>query len=39
MSGIQNGVQTLLKKKEERALYVHCLAHNLNLCLLHDNVK
>ena len=33
MSGIRNGVQALLKKVEERALYVHCLAHNLNLCL------
>ena len=33
MSGIRNGVQALLKKEEERALYVHCLAHNLNLCL------
>ena len=33
MSGIKNGVQALIKKDENRALYVHCLAHNLNLCV------
>ena len=33
MSGIRNGVQALLNKKENRALYVHCLAHSLNLCV------
>lgn len=33
MSGIRNGVQALVKKEESRALYVHCLAHNLNLCI------
>lgn len=33
MSGINNGVQALVKKVESRALYVHCLAHNLNLCV------
>lgn len=33
MSGIRNGVQALLKKEENRALYVHCLAHSLNLCV------
>ena len=32
MSGENNGVQALVKKEESRALYVHCLAHNLNLC-------
>ena len=31
MSGVTNGVQSLVKKVENRALYVHCLAHNLNL--------
>ncbi|XP_065920227.1 zinc finger MYM-type protein 1-like [Dysidea avara] len=31
MSGIRNGVQALFKKDEPRALYVHCLAHSLNL--------
>ena len=33
MSGIRNGVQALFKKDEPRALYVHCLAHSLNLCV------
>lgn len=33
MSGIKNGVQALIKQNESRALYVHCLAHNLNLCV------
>ena len=32
MSGIRNGVQALIKE-EEHSLYVHCLAHNLNLCI------
>ena len=38
MSGIRNGVQALIKKEEEHALYVHCLAHNLNLCI-HSTTK
>ena len=33
MSGIRNGVQALLKREEPRALYVHCLAHSLNLAV------
>lgn len=33
MSGIRNGVQALIKQ-EARALYVHCLAHTLNLCTI-----
>ncbi len=33
MSGIRNGVQALVKKECDRALYVHCLAHSLNLCV------
>lgn len=33
MSGIKNGVQALVKAEASQALYVHCLAHNLNLCL------
>ena len=33
MSGIRNGVQALVKNESNRALYVHCLAHSLNLCL------
>ncbi len=38
MSGIRNGVKSLAKKEDSRALYVHCLAHNLNLCIK-DMVK
>ena len=33
MSGRCNGVQALIKKEENRALYIHCLAHSLNLCI------
>ena len=33
MSGIRNGVQALVKREETKALYVHCLAHSLNLCV------
>ena len=33
MSGIRNGVQALVKAEAPNALYVHCLAHNLNLCV------
>ena len=33
MSGVRNGVQALVKSEVSQALYVHCLAHNLNLCL------
>ena len=33
MSGIRNGVQALIKQEESKALYVHCLAHSLNLCV------
>lgn len=33
MSVVRNGVQALFKQEESRALYVHCLAHNLNLCI------
>ena len=32
MSGVRNGVQALVKHEAERALYVHCFAHSLNLC-------
>lgn len=32
MSGIRSGVQALVNKECDRALYVHCLAHSLNLC-------
>lgn len=33
MSGIHNGVQALVKRETIQALYVHCLAHSLNLCV------
>ena len=33
MSGTRNGVQALVKSEAIKALYVHCLAHSLNLCL------
>ena len=33
MSGIRNGAQALFKQEELNALYVHCLAHSLNLCM------
>ena len=39
MSGIRNGVQALVKQEESKALYVHCLAHNLNLCLQNASIK
>lgn len=37
-SGIRSGVQALVKRQESRALYVHCFAHRLNLCV-HDVSK
>ena len=33
MSEIRKGVQALMKKECDRALYVHYVAHSLNLCL------
>ena len=33
MSGVKNGVQALVKQESEQCLYVHCLAHSLNLCV------
>lgn len=33
MSGTRNGVQALVKSEASKALYVHCLAHSLNLCI------
>ena len=32
-SGVHNGVQALIKGEQSKALYVHCLAHSLNLCV------
>lgn len=33
MSGIHNGLATLLKKEAPAAIFVHCHAHRLNLAL------
>ena len=33
MSRVHNGVQALIKAEQSEALYVHCLAHSLNLCI------
>lgn len=33
MSGKYNGVQTVIRQKYPKALYVHCAAHSLNLAL------
>ena len=33
MAGHISGVSTRINREEPRALYVHCLAHSLNLCL------
>ena len=33
MNGIRNRTQALFKQEETKALYAHCLVHNLNLCL------
>ena len=33
MNGVRNGAQALFKREEPRALYVHCLAHSLNLAV------
>ena len=33
MAGHLNGVAVQIKRDDPRALYVHCLAHSVNLCL------
>ena len=33
MAGHLNGVAAQIKRHEPRALFVHCLAHSVNLCL------
>ena len=33
MSGVRNGIQAQVKREADRALYVHCFAHSLNLCV------
>ncbi len=40
MGGIRNGLQTKIREVADKALYVHCYAHQLNLALQHsfDNI-
>uniref|UniRef100_A0A8D8ETT4 Zinc finger MYM-type protein 1 n=4 Tax=Culex pipiens TaxID=7175 RepID=A0A8D8ETT4_CULPI len=38
VSGLYNGVQAKISELEERALFVHCLAHSLNL-VAQDTIK
>jgi len=39
MSSIRNGAQALFKQDEPKAVYVHCLAHSLNLCVQNVSKK
>ena len=34
MSGVKTGVQARMREKYEKAVYVHCWAHRLNLVLV-----
>ena len=34
MSGVKSGVQTRMREKYDKAVYVHCWAHKLNLVLV-----
>jgi len=34
MSGCKGGVQTLLRKHHTNAIYIHCMAHRLNLVVV-----
>ena len=47
MSGCKNGLSTLVTKENNKAIYIHCYAHKLNLALedscsrikyIHDNL-
>jgi len=38
MSGKHNGLQARLRKRQQKAKYVHCASHNLNL-VVNDSVK
>jgi len=38
MSGVYSGLQAHIKHTQPLALYVHCVAHNLNL-VINDSVK
>ena len=34
MSGVKSGVQARMREMYEKAVYIHCWAHNLNLVLI-----
>jgi len=34
MSGCKNGIQTKIKQKHPEAIYIHCMAHKLNLVVV-----
>ena len=36
MSGHVNGVQARIKQQNRKAVYIHCRAHVLNLCIVHS---
>jgi len=38
MSGVRNGVSTLISQEESRAVFTHCYGHSLNLAM-NDTVK
>lgn len=38
MSGKHNGLQARLRKRQQKAKYIHCASHNLNL-VVNDSVK
>ena len=38
MSGVRNGVATIIAKKESRAIFTHCYGHPLNL-VVGDSIK
>ena len=37
MSGHVNGVQARIKQQNRKAVYIHCRAHVLNLCIVHSS--
>lgn len=37
MSGHVNGVQARIRRQNEKAVYIHCRAHVLNLCIVHSS--
>ena len=37
ISGHVNGVQARIKQQNRKAVYIHCRAHVLNLCIVHSS--